>query len=182
MNGTVRAAWLCAGLAALAACRGRAGADSRASLARSVVSKWSPSSRLTADDLLQRYGPPDAAAPGALAWKDKGGWKRIVAWDAGAAGGDDLKETAAASIPASRRADIASFDRRVTVSADGREVTARSDDERLNYLAVNLAEGIARGTLSPVQARVAYANTLRLEASGKSSEATVRLLFPRPRP
>jgi len=183
--GKTTAAWIALACLGAAACRtaGPFGEERRESLAAGIVETWAPASRETAGRLLERYGPPDAFAANALAWRDKGPWKRIVLLNADAdyvrrlGSGDDLRQTVSYRLSASRRAALEAFSDKVSASADGAELSALSDDERLNFLSLNLADAVARGALTPVDAQREYVKAVELAASGKSSEAMTRLLF-----
>lgn len=178
----------CAGAAALAViaagCRtvGSFDAAQRGSLAESIIAVWSPSSRIMAAGLIEAYGPPDAVAAGALGWRDKGGWKRIVLWDSDEsprAGG--LEQTVAYWVQEDERGTLETLSGGVRVSRDGSEMSARSDSEGLNRLALNLADEVRRGVRDPEGARRFYERTAALAAAGKSSRYMQRILFaPRP--
>lgn len=168
-----------------ASCRTAApfGAARRAELAGDIIASWSDTSRLVAADMIERYGPPDALAPDGLGWKDKDRWKKIVVRDRtdlrvlerGPAG--VLEQTAAFRMPVRRRAELAAFGRDVRVSGDGTALTARSDEEALNYLALNLAVAIGRGDIDAAGARNSYKRAVDLSKAGKSSALMRELLF-----
>ena len=170
-------AGLALALALLAgACRTAPNFDARrrGALAESVIASWGESPRLAAAMLLEQYGPPDAIAEDGLGWRDRGPWKRIVVRDA-----DDavVRQTVAYHLPDSRRQAVTEFGRTHGVSARDGELSAASSEERLNFLALNLANEVARGMKSPEDARVQYARTLTLDASGKFSPYLQALLF-----
>lgn len=160
------------------------GASRRADLAEEIIAGWSKTSRLVAAEMIDRYGPPDALAADGLGWKDKARWKKIVirdrtdlsALERGSPG--VLEQTAAFRMPEGRRAEVAAFGRGVRVSADGTTLTARSDEEALNYLALNLAVAIGRGDLDAAAAGRSYRKAVDLTNAGKSSALTRELLFP----
>jgi hypothetical protein len=81
-------------------------------------------------------------------------------------------------MPEDRRSELAAFGRDVRVSADGTALTSRSDEEALNYLALNLAVAIGRGDLDAAGARKSYERAVDLSKAGKSSALTRELLFP----
>jgi hypothetical protein len=176
-----RRAFLILSAAGLAACvAGRTfDAARRRADAGAIVARWSNASRLTADKMLDLYGPPDALAEDALAWKDKGQWRRIVVWDAARNPGldGDLRETAAYRVPGRERAAVAAFSGKVLVSPDGSELSSLSDDESSNFLALNLAVAISRGEMSPREARASYVRSVALAAAGKSAAYMRRLTF-----
>jgi hypothetical protein len=143
---------------------------------------------LLAANLIDEYGPPDRVEPSRLVWNNKHLMKRISAWDEipGSrpdAGGYLLEETVSYQVPEPRRQDLASFSDDISVSPDGTELSARSDNEGLNFLALNLADEIIQGVKTPDEARQAYDQTLQLKAAGKTSAFTQGLLFlPSPLP
>jgi hypothetical protein len=159
-------------------------AAQRGSVAKSIIAAWSLPSKMTAARLIEEYGPPDAVALGALGWKSKGRWKRIVLWDEnesyaeehGSAG--NLQQTVAYRVPWARRQALAAFSGDVIVSPDGTELSARSNNEGLNYLALNLADEVGRGVRDPQGARRFYERTVDLAAGGKSSPYMQGFLFP----
>ena len=133
--------------------------------------------------LIEEYGPPDAVAAGALGWKDKGGWKRTVLWDedkapiAGGRSPGSLEQTVAYWVPEDDRETLEALNGSIRVSRDGAEVSARSDSEGLNRLALNLADEVRRGVRDQEGARRFYESTAALSASGKSSRYMQRILF-----
>ena len=175
---------LSAGLTGFAAgCRATTAFDAtrRAGLAEEIVAGWPAPSRLAADAMLEKYGPPDALAADGLGWKDKGRWKKIIvrgrAGRAARAGGGRAHPAPTGGPGPARRARAA-FDDRVTVSPDWTEISARSNDESLNFLALNLAVAIGRGDLTASGARNSYRRAVDLSNAGKSSALMKELLFP----
>lgn len=157
-------------------------AAARAALAETIIARWSRTSRVTGAMMLDKYGPPDALAVDGLGWENAGRWKKIVVRNrteaAGAEGGAGvLEQTVEYGVPEDKRDEIEAFSGRVRVARDGRSVTARSDDEALNYLALNLADGIGRGIIDSPRAMGFYRRAVDLSKSGKSSPLMAGLLF-----
>lgn len=166
-----------------AGCRATTAFDAtrRAGLAEEIIAGWPGPSRLAADAMLEKYGPPDALAADGLGWKDKGRWKKIIVRGRSgpfATAGGVLEQTAAYRVPPDARVELAAFDDRVTVSPDWTEISARSNDESLNFLALNLAVAIGRGDLTASGARNSYRRAVDLSNAGKSSALMKELLFP----
>jgi hypothetical protein len=147
----------------------------RGALADDIIAGWSNSARLTAAKMMAEYGPPDAVAKEALAWEDKGRWMRIVVWDGGPG---ILEQTVAYRVPENKRRALEGFTENIRVSQDGASMSARSDDEAINFLAINLADDIGRGAIDAPQARHLYRKILAMTAAGKSSPLTLALLIP----
>jgi hypothetical protein len=151
-----------------------AGFESARRRPEALISAWSPHSKLLAESLIERYGPPDGFSRNALGWKDRTPWARIVVFD----GGDDaLRQSVAYRVPEEKRGEVAAFNRGVLVSDDGRELTARSHDERFNVLALNLADEVIRGARDPADAQRFYDRTAELALAGKSSAYLEGLMF-----
>jgi hypothetical protein len=157
--------------AAAAGCRsaGAFDADGRGALARAVIESWDSASRLAAAQALERYGPPDALAEDGIGWRGPGSWKRVVIRD-----GEGVRNTVSyRASPAS----LAALERFGLVEVAEDELSAQAGDERLNVLALNLADEVARGSRGPDEARALYDRILGLEAAGKSSPLLRSLRF-----
>jgi hypothetical protein len=57
------------------------------------------------------------------------------------------------------------------------ELTSSADEEAHNFLRLNLADDVARGRLTPEQARDSYKSIVDFEASGKTSPYLLGLRF-----
>ena len=99
-----------------------------------------------------------------MTWYGPGDWKKTVLHRSDAGG---------------KAADVRSFDDRITVDEKRGEMTVRSDSEKTNYVAANLAHEVASGFKTPEQARNFYGKELRLADSGKSSSYLDSLRFVR---
>jgi hypothetical protein len=150
-------------------------ASKRGVLADDIIAGWSTSARLTAAKMMAEYGPPDAVAREALAWEDRGRWKRIVIWDGGPG---ELEQTVNYRVPEGKRVAMQAFTATLRVAPDGTSMSARSDSEALNFLAINLADEIGRGAIDAPQARHLYQKIISLAAAGKTSPLTLAILIP----
>lgn len=154
------------------------GGERRLSLAHDIMAEWTEGSRVTAAAMIDKYGPPDALARDALGWRERGRWKRIVVRDRRtpeAAG--ILEQTVEYYVPEGRRRELEAFSGDVRVSPEGTALSSRSDDEALNYLALNLADGIGRGVLDADRARGYYRRAVELSRGGKTSPLMEGFLF-----
>lgn len=156
------------------------GGEKRLALAQGIVAEWSRSSRLMGEAMLEAYGPPDALSIDGLGWRARGRWKTIVVRERPedtAAG--VLEQSVDCRMPPDRLPELAAFEE-VRVSPGGRSMTASSDAEALNYLALNLAHGIGSGFLDAARARASYERAVELSRAGKTSPLMEGLLFPPP--
>lgn len=136
---------------------------------------WSAGPRMTARLMMERYGRPDALAPGAVTWLKRGPWKRIVVRDRAAGG--SLEQTVGYSVPLSGLAALLAFGHGVRADPAADELSVVGDEEALNRLALNLAHDITVGRRTPRDAMEFYEKTARLAVAGKGSVYLTNLLF-----
>ena len=151
----------------------QAAAD-RGLLAEAVVRGWWPKSALSARRLLEQHGVPDEVRPERLVWDGRGPWKRTVArnvtppyvqaYDLGL-----VEQSVKLTLTPEQAAGLRAFDRRVGYKTRERELAARSDREEVNFLRMNLAHDVAKGLMTPEQARHLFERFLALENTGKTS-------------
>jgi hypothetical protein len=154
------------------------GGERRVSLAQDIMAGWSVGSRAAGAMMMDKYGPPDALARDALGWGERGRWKRIVVRDRGESEtAGILEQTVEYYVPEGRRREVEAFSGDVRVSREGTALSSRSDDEALNYLALNLADGIGRGVLDAERARGYYRRAVDLSHAGKASPLMQGFLF-----
>ena len=153
--------------------------------AQAVAAEWRPYSRVVAMKLMEEYGPPDLIESERLIWYNEGPWDRIAVWDAddhfltGTAGPDNLEQTVIYAVPAGKRKDLATFSGKLVVPEDGRQLSVRGNSEALNFLMVNLAHDIVRGSRDPADAQRFLGRAYQLSEAGKSSPYMAGLLFDR---
>lgn len=157
-------------------------AADRGLLAEAVVSGWWPKSALAARVLLERNGVPDEVRPERLVWHGRGPWKRTVARNVTPpyVQAHDLglvEQSVKLTLTAEQAAGLREFDRRVGYKSGERELAARSDREEVNFLRMNLAHDVAKGLMTPEQARHLYERFLALENTGKTSPYLSGLRF-----
>ena len=141
----------------------------------SVIRKWPGTSRTIARGMIDAYGRPQRFGADFLAWDDNGAWKRSVVYrDArphfiAIRDKDYLEQTIGYRVPDDKVAALERFDKRIRVDKAHGELSARSESQKSNYLAINLAEEIITEKRSVEDARAFYRKTQELSKSGKSS-------------
>lgn len=135
---------------------------------------WSEAAKLAAKLMTERYGPPDALAPWAATWNERENWKRITV--RGDLHANFLEQTISYQAPPEAITPLRAFGH-VQLDVVNEELTAASGEEAMNYLALNLADEIARGTRTLEEARAHFTRTVKLSVSGKSSPYLENLLF-----
>jgi hypothetical protein len=143
--------------------------------ALAVTQHWPATPRLAARLMVEKYGPPQRMTPARLEWEARWPWKRISV-DA-ARPSRPLEQVVDYYVPNSQLVALSRYPHGLIVYADRGELAARSDQEQLNRLTLNLANDIATGKRTPEQASRFYSTAVELSAAGKSSAYLERLLF-----
>jgi hypothetical protein len=152
----------------------------RAARAEAAVSLWPAGSALAARAMMEEYGPPDEIDAARLTWSGNGPWLRTVVCKTGLrphSGENVVEQTVRYEVPRGKRRVLAGFGRGLSYDARSRELSARSSSEELNFLALNLADRIARGRMTPEAADRFYLQTTAESMAGKSSPYMKGLLF-----
>lgn len=152
-----------------------------------VVQQWPERSRGAALALIEKYGEPDLFDEDSLTWDENGPWDETVVYREAPLvsieddGRNILKQSIDydADVPEKKIAALGRFDARVEFDPETGELSAQSEGENLNYLALNLADEIVSGKRTADQAKDFYLKTTRLAAAGKMSPYMEGFLFPR---
>ncbi|MCM2305757.1 MAG: hypothetical protein NDJ72_13735 [Elusimicrobia bacterium] len=143
--------------------------------AETVIRKWPKKVQTEAKLLIERYGQPGSVDESRLTWTDNGPWRRTVLYKEGRTrsmvGGsrDHLEQTISREVPLDKVADLEKFDKRIKIDRAAGEMSACADSERLNFLALNLADDIITGQRTVMDARAFAVKVKALEKAGKSS-------------
>lgn len=149
----------------------------RDAYARRIISGWPVVSLRTAEAVIEKYGPPDLAVADRLVWYDNGEWKITTVYRDPAEHLDVLEQTIGYEVPADKTEALARLDVALRLSRDRRALSAVSESEETNILALNLADEVARGARTPEDARAFYLKTVLQANAGKSSPYMQKLLF-----
>lgn len=151
--------------------------------AQSAIQDWPQASQNAANQMLQKYGNPDMVSTQMLAWKDKTPFRKIVVMRDGVASSFPtqhqgvLTQEVNLQVPIDKVSDLARFDGGLIIDREKGTVSARSDSEANNFLALNLADDIITGKRDVESARHFFADTAATSLSGKSSDYTSKLMF-----
>jgi hypothetical protein len=156
--------------------------DQRLQAAQAAIGTWSDPARLSAAKLIEEYGPPDRIEVGRLVWNARGPWESTSVEDASYydsdGGADAITQTVPYRVPQDKVDVLKAFSDHIMISKDGTKLSARSESEALNFLAINLAEEIIKDVKEPREARQFYQSTLAFAQAGKSSLYTSVLIYP----
>jgi hypothetical protein len=145
-----------------------------------VTASWKEQPKKLAQKLVQQYGQPDEVTRERLVWHNHGPWKRTELLNEEFPHNfpephrDSLLQAIPYRVPVESVSKVLEFDGSVVVERTRGELAARCDDERANYLALNLAHEVITGKKSVDDARRFYAETVQLK---KHQEYMERFLF-----
>ncbi|MCR4294158.1 MAG: hypothetical protein NUW21_01385 [Elusimicrobia bacterium] len=139
------------------------------------LNTWYDSPRREAERLIELYGPPDDVAPALATWREREPFKRI------AVHGDSpdtyLEHVIGYRAPPEALEALSRFGHGVRFNPENEELSARSNLDSLNYLALNLADEVVKGERTPEDADAFYVRTARFATFGKSAAYMERLRF-----
>ncbi len=151
------------------------------------LSGWHEASQKAAQEMTNKYGPPDETTDTMLIWHDSGPWKRTIVYseaiqhDFPMPHPDVLEQFINLDVPVDYFDDLAAYDGSVIVERTKGEISARCDKEGANFLAINLAHDIIEEERTWEDARTFYAETIKAVMNGETPEYTQGFVFDVPR-
>ncbi|MFI5350711.1 MAG: hypothetical protein ACHQ2Z_14285, partial [Elusimicrobiota bacterium] len=149
-----------------------------------MIKTWPVNSRVTGQRFIEKYGPPDEANDSRLVWNDRQQWSQIRLFREGVSDDfptthkDIVQNTILYDVSQDKAGEVIKFDPAMDVDRISGTLSARSDSEAANILALNLADEIVRGKRDVDSARDFMRATLRNSTAGKSSPYMDHLMFP----
>ena len=146
-----------------------------------------PTQRLGAR-LVTKYGPPTEVTERQVTWHGNGPWKRTtlykeeVAHNFAVAHKDVLEQTVSYRVPPDKVAAITQFNGSVSVNRTRGEISSISDSEDTNFLALNVADDIAKGERDVERAMTYYAQLIRAKMIKEPEHDLQALHFTPPKP
>jgi hypothetical protein len=132
-----------------------------------ALAGWPDTTRRLGAQLATKYGQPVEATPRQVTWINNGQWVRTTLYKEGAQHNfasphrNILEQVALYKVPADKLADLAAFNRSVVPNLARGELASFSDSEELNFLAINVADDIAKGERTPEEGRIYFAQIVR---------------------
>lgn len=147
-----------------------------------VIENWNPASKELAEIMLEKYGSPDKVGRKQLAWNHKGPWNRTIVYREAGDGDyppltDNLRQFINYEMSTEKASAVSQLELGLEYNGKSKELSARSDSEAMNYLALNVAHEVISERMSVPQAREVYDKTLSLAVAGKSSPSMEGLRF-----
>lgn len=147
------------------------------------LSGWHEAAQQAAQQMNEKYGPPDGVTDMMLVWNDTGPWKRTIVYkeavdhDFPMPHPDVLEQTINYDVPVEMFDDLAAYDGSVIAERTKGILSARCDKEEANFLAINLANDIVNGKRTVEEAREFYAETIKAVMNGEKPEYTQGFVF-----
>ncbi len=152
--------------------------------AAQMIRNWAEDSRMAAQSLIDSYGQPDVVSDEFLVWMDNGPWKKTIVYKEGISHSFPkphkgvVEQTIGMQVPVDMYDDLAKFNGSIVIDRNAGEISARSNNEAMNYLALNLANEIVTGKRTVEDARRYFAETANTYTSGQTdNEYTRGLMF-----
>jgi hypothetical protein len=152
--------------------------------AERTIKDWPGTSRAAADALIAEYGQPFKVEDAELTWLNSGKWRKTVVYREsphsflGIHDRGIIEQTIAYDVPDAKLEELFNFEGGLRYSKTAGELSSRAETEKLNFLAVNLADDIVTDKLDSDGARFFYNKTVKLSKAGKSSPYMNGFLFP----
>ncbi len=149
--------------------------------AESPAPDWPEPARTAAEAIAERYGPPQERTATLLIWHRNGPWIRTVVHKVGAEHdfpakhSDVLEQSLPYKVPLNLFSAVATFNGSVIPDRTRGTLTAYGASEAGNVMSLNLARAVARGELSPEQAREKQVAAARALAEGVVPEEAAKL-------
>lgn len=158
------------------------GLTNPAQVAKATAS-WPKASRDAIKFMTDKYGAPTAVTADAVMWGKTGPWKRTLIFRAEAPHKfpkphtDVMQQWVDYKAPWDKFDELAAYDGSVVMERTAGEMSARCDKEAANFLAVNLADEVARGKRSVDDARAKYGEQIKAMMAKQPAPYTEKLLF-----
>jgi hypothetical protein len=162
--------------------RGAAESVDRAEAER-IIERWPDAPKEVAEQMLDKYGPPNEATPTKLFWYRTGPWKRIelsadpVVHHWPAPHSDFFTQVIDYRVPPDMTHLITMFDGSIIVDRTKGEVSARCDSEAANVLGLNMVHELVTGKRTVEEARQTSSQNTVAYNMGRSAPYAERLLF-----
>src|SRR5215213_9453463 len=150
---------------------------------RKIIEDWPAPQKNIAEQMIEKYGPPNEATPSKLFWYKNGPWKRtelsrdVVVHNWPTVHSDFLTQTIDYRVPPEMFHLIAMFDGSIICDRTRGEVSARCDSESANVLGLNMVHEIVTGKRTWEEARHISEESTVAYNLGRSAPYAEQLLF-----
>ena len=151
-----------------------------------IIEAWPAPQKKVAQQMLDKYGPPNEATRTRLFWYDNHPWKRTeltsdsVVHNWPAPHSDFLTQVIDYRVPPEMTHLITMFDGSIIVDRTRGEVSARCDSEAANVLGMNMVHEIVSGKKTVDEARETSSQNTAAYTLGRQAPYAEQLLFELP--
>ncbi len=144
---------------------------------------WSDASKMAVMMMKKQYGEPAEKTNDMMMWKNTGQWKKTVVYakefkhDFPLPHTDVMQQWIDYRVPQEKFNELAMFDGSVVCNRTNGEISARCDKDGANFLAINLANDIIKGSKTVNTARDFYATTVKEFINGGKPAYMQKLQF-----
>lgn len=144
---------------------------------------WPQSSKTAIQTLTSKYGLPAAVTDEMVVWNNTAPFKRSIVYKEEVTHSfpmehkDILMQTVDYRVPQGKVDDLAKLDGSLIVDRTKGELSARNEREEMNILALNLADRVVRGELSPEAARREFSKNAESFVAGTPGQMLTTLNF-----
>lgn len=150
---------------------------------KNIIAAWPEDSREIARQIIDKYGEPNEATPSLLVWYNNGPWKRTVVYrntvrhNFPMPHSDGLEQFVDHEVPMEKACEILAFNGSVALYCTRGEISACCHDEKVNFLALNLAHDILTDKKTFEQAREIFVNAVKAYQNHKTVPYMDKLQF-----
>jgi len=150
---------------------------------RETMEGWSKASLMAVEMMKKQYGEPAERTASMMMWHNTGQWSHTVVYakeyqhDFPMPHTDVMEQFIDYQVPPSKFTDLAMYDGSVTCNRTNGTMSARCDKEGANFLAINLAHDIIKGTKNVESARISYATSIKEFINGRKPAYMQKLQF-----
>lgn len=151
--------------------------------ASSLTAGWPESSVAAAKEIVAKYGEPQETTSTTLVWRNSAPFKRIIVHKELYSNKfpllhqDSVEHVVDYRAPSSKVERVWKFDGSVVLDRTRGEMSARSENEAMNILALNLADEIMTGKRSAESARIQFGKETLSYLNGNKTALTQTVSF-----
>ncbi|WP_409271397.1 hypothetical protein V1499_18205 [Neobacillus sp. SCS-31] len=154
--------------------------------AKKIIEQWPATSKMSAQNTMDFYGPPNEATPSKLIWYKNGPWKRTIAYrdevphDFPEPHTDVLEQFIDYHVPAEKVGLVAQLEGSIVIDRTKGEVSVHCDNEGANTLSLNMMHEIVTGKRTAEEAREFIAKEIVEYIMGRPAPYAERFQFELP--
>jgi hypothetical protein len=128
-------------------------------LVQSIINEWSALPQKSAQQIIEKYGPPNEAIPSRLIWYNNTPWKRTIVYrdefphNFPQPHSDTIEQVIDYQVPPEKLTELSKFDGSLIVERTKGELYARCDMEAANFIAINVMHDMIARNLTAEEAK-----------------------------